>query len=481
MLRTYLVLATLAASAAHADPTPVASEEQRRSREPVTPQDNETPQPVTAPQDQVSGVATEDAPPATNEALWIPRTLLFLPKVAFWVVAQPIRGAAYAYEHYDLRERATEATFNKKRTFGIYPVATYESGFGFNAGARLLWRNILGEQERMKLRANFGGRYSQAAGINLRSGHRLGERVTLEIDSSFEKRPSEHFYGIGNNDVAAMPPASLISPVDSTAVSTRFREDLFRNVLGFDAWLGGNFYARLSGALMYRKFSGTDEPNSITNYYDVNQLVGFNEGTNNVYIEQELRYDTRKPSEYGTSTIDVTGWLLSVHGGATSGVENDASQFYTYGGEIQRYFDLYDGSRSLALRVLFESVAGTDGRTDGKISFIDLPRLGGAEYLRGYPNGRFRDRAVTLGSAEYTWDIGNYLAACTFVDVGRPWSSFQNVDLGGLRMGFGGGIQVHSTNTYLLRTQLAASRDGDLFLELALQPAFGRRERAGRF
>jgi len=265
-------------------------------------------------------------------------------------------------------------------------------------------------------------------------------------------------------------------------VPTRFRETLVRNVMTADTRIIDHLHSRLSGALMLREFSGTDDDDSITMHYDTSKLVGFDEGVQNFYLEHEFVYDSRRPGKFQSKAFDSTGWLAAAHVGFTSGLSGDPSEFFTYGGELQRYIDLYDGSRVLVLRALFESVAGTNGRTDGKVSFIDLPRLGGAEYLRGYPNGRFRDRAIALGTAEYQWDLGNYLAAFGFVDVGRPYGSLDSVEADqSLRVGYGGGIQVHTTKSYLTRVQIAGSRDGDFFFEIALSPAYGRRERAGRF
>ena len=413
---------------------------------------------------EASGVTREDSPPTRDRLLWVPRALLFFPRIAVWAASQPLRGAAYAYEEYDLGPRATAATFNKERTFGAYPVATYETGFGVTLGGRILYRDVFDRGERLKGRVNFGGRYRQAYGLDLRSGQRFGDRVTLEFDTSYERRPQERYYGIGNTD---------------DAVGTRFREDIVRNVLRFDTRITNDFQSRLSGALMFREFAGTGDDDSVTMHYDTAAIAGFDTGVDNLYIEHAFVYDSRRPSSpYQSQALDATGWFASLHLGMTTGVRDDPSELIAYGGEVQRYFDLYDGSRVLAIRLLVEAVTGDH------ISFIDLPRLGGAEYLRGYPNGRFRDRAVTLGTAEYTWDLGNYLAAYTFVDVGRPWPSLADLEADGtanLRVGYGGGVQVHTSSSFMTRVQVAASRDGDVFLELALSPAFGRRERAGRF
>ena len=88
---------------------------------------------------------------------------------------------------------------------------------------------------------------------------------------------------------------------------------------------------------------------------------------------------------------------------------------------------------------------------------------------------------VALGTAEYTWDLGNMLAAYMFADVGRTARTPSALDFHELRLGFGGGIQFHTQDSFVTRGQIAASRDGDVFLELVLSPAFGRRERAGRY
>jgi hypothetical protein len=389
------------------------------------------------PPDQANGIERESREP--SRLIWIPRALLFVPRWVVWGVGQPVRGAAYAYEHYELPRRWNETFFNADGTFGIYPTTTYETGFGLTGGARLVHRDLFGEGERVKLRASFGGRYRQAYGANLRSGHRI-PGVAIEVDSSFERRPNEPFYGIGND---VMP------------YEVRFREDVVRNVGTVEVPLVGPLAVRFSGAVMLRDLMGTS--------------------VNNTRAEAEVVYDSRRPSTiYASRVLDATGWYASVHGGATRGLDTDPSRFASYGGEVQRYFDLYRGTRVLTLRVVVEAI-------DGTASFIDLPRLGGTELLRGYPSGRFRDNALAVGSVEYTWELGNFLAAYLFVDAGRVWPSLAEFSLADQRAGFGGGIQAYTTASYLGRVQLAVSRDGDFVVELALSPAFRRRERLGRF
>ena len=442
---------------------------------PTEPAQEEAPPP-----DRANGIVRKDESSGSG-LIWIPRAVLFVPRATAWAIAQPIRGATYVYERYELGSRFMDATFTDDRTFGVYPVAGYDSNFGFSVGARVLYKDIFGDGERIKLRADWGGQFRYGYGVNVRSGHRFGP-LSFGFDSSYERR-REKFYGIGNGPTLdAVPDMPIDASLDDTAIKSRFSERVVRHTADVKIRYVDDLHSRVSGALMQRDFGPGDDLD-ITMRYDTSTLVGFTSGVNNVYVEHELAYDTRRPSsEFETQTLDATGWLVSVHTGAARGIEGDPTHYYRYGGEIQRYFDLYHGSRVLALRALFDAVADTDVRTDGRISFVDLPRLGGTEYLRGYPTDRFRDRAVALGTAEYSWTVGANLAAYTFVDVGRPIASVDDAEsLDAIRLGFGGGLQIHTRNTFLTRMQLAASRDGDFAINLIFSPAFGRRERAGKY
>ena len=480
-----LLALTLVLSTAQAAAEPVgAVTEPIRRPEPTEAAPAPLPAPVepAAKPDQVSGIAVDDEP-RTSRAMWIPRALLFVPRMVFWGAVQPIRGATYVYEKYDLRGRFVDATFTDDRRFGVYPVAGYESSFGATVGARVLYKDIFGASERIKLYGDYGGEFLYAVGATAHTGNRLGP-VRLELESNIERRPRDIFYGIGNgHEIATTPNRPIDARMEDTAISSRFQQDVIRNVGAVRIKLSDEIKTRVSGAWMQREFSDSPDPmRDITPRYDTSTLVGFENGVHTFYVENELSYDSRRPTtRFATQTLDATGWLVRGHIGLARGLENDPTRYYAYGGEIQRYIDLRDGNQILALRAMVDAVGGTDGRSDGRISFVDLPRLGGPEYLRGYPSHRFRDRAVALGTVEYQWGISNNASSFLFYDIGQPLSSLTEMPDGPIRMGFGVGMQFHTKNTFLARGQLAFSREGDVRFNLVFSPAFGRRERAGRF
>ncbi len=454
----------------------------------------ETPRPPPAPAidtapapppDQASGIAVDEPTSGDEKARWVPRIVLLVPRWAFWLVAQPIRLSAWAYERYGLAQRFQGALFNVEKTFGIYPVYGYSTDYGSNFGLRLVHYDLFGNKEHLKLRVNFGGEFQYAYGAELKTGQ-VRDRVQAGIETRYERRGKERFFGIGNANELEMPPTMPLDPtLRDAAVSSRFREDLFRVLTWVDAKVAGPLTFRASGALAIRSFGAPPDPDeAIAARFDPSKLVGFDSGVKNIYVEGELRYDSRQPPpKWYSQATDVSGWLLAGHLGRAAGIDGDPTAFTRYGGEVQRYFNLYGGTRALGLRLAVDGITGSDGISDGKISFVDLPRLGGSDYLRGYSAGRFRDRAVALATAEYTWDLGNYLGAYLFVDAGRvvhDWGQI-TTDVAELHVGTGGGIEVHTATSFVLRTQLAVSREGRTFLELVLSPTFGRRERAGRF
>jgi len=392
-----------------------------------------------------------------------------------------VRGVAWASEHYDLAARIEDATWTDDRRFGLYPVAGYESTYGFTLGARAVAQDLFGEGERLKLRANWGGEFRYAVGGKVSTGTRLG-RVELSNDTSYERRGRERFYGIGDGPELDAPAAMPIDPsIDNQSIKSRFSEDLFRDKLVIKTGIVGALSSRLSGAYVERKFDTSDK-DPIETRYEIDKLAGFSDGVKNIYVEHELAYDTRRPaSPYATQTTDGAGWWISAHAGVARGIDGDPTRYFRYGGEVQHYIDLYEGTRILTLRALVDAVGGTDGRTDGRIAFVELPTLGGSDDLRGYPSGRFRDRSIALATAEYSWQLSNHFTGYTFFDVGGPLATLEDVTPSTLRFGYGGGLQLHSKNTFYARTQLAVSREGELFFSLIFSPAYGRRERVGRF
>jgi hypothetical protein len=417
-------------------------------------------------------------------ALWIPRILLFPIRAVAEVVGYPVRAGIYVYEVYDLGTRVKSIFFNEEGTAGLFPVALVETGFGLNAGARLILRELFGSDAELSGRASFGGRFRQIYSLQLDT-EETWKRFRFDLGVFAEIRPQDQFWGIGNGDEADEAPAMPVDPVAAGdfARQTRFRQRALRAVFGSEYLPHRLVRTRLSAALIDRKFDPADPEDAaadqlIEDSFDLEAIPGFVGGSRHLYAELELGLDTRHaPSYWEGPSVPTTGFLVSVFGGWAFAIADDSRSYGRYGFDAQRYFRIGPGPRVLALRVYLEGV--TEKLDD--ISFYDLPQLGGPLLLRGYDLARFRDRVAGLASAEYQWDLSNqWLSGFVFLDVGRTYPSLDDLTFADSRVGFGGGLEFHTKTSYLSRFSVASSGDGGLFFNLSFDPVYEVKARVER-
>ncbi|MDQ3336058.1 MAG: outer membrane protein assembly factor [Myxococcota bacterium] len=422
--------------------------------------------------DQASGISEGEPESGSNHLRVVPRVLLFVPRLVVEVVNAPIRGALYVMDRYALGERTKDVFFNDERTVGVYPVGALTSGFGLTIGARFIHRDLFGDREQFSVRASFGGTFNQQYSTELSSGRRFGRRLKLTAEAEYSIVPKDRFFGIGNGDEVAasgMPVDPYAAPI---AIDTRYQETATRVYGGARVRLGGPVSARLTSGVLWRRF-GSSSPDDImpgddiAEHYLTATIPGFEQGVAYSYNELELRYDTRRPSNiWERSSLPSTGWLFLGYGGVARGFDRGQVRYIRFGGDVQRYIRLAEGPRLLALRLTAEEVRGEDDL----IPFVDLPTLGGPQLLRGYAKARFRDRAMAMASVEYQFDLGQSMAGFLFSDLGRVYPTLTEVTTKDLRIGFGGGLQVHGSRSYLGRLTVGSSTDGGLFLNLSFDP-----------
>src|SRR5690242_15502463 len=141
------VLALLLAQTGEAPPAPELAPREERRLDVETMSDEPTAADVRGdpPADEASGeLVREDE---SNELLWVPRVLLLPVRLVYEIPGQTLRGATWLIERYRVRDVYQQIFFNEDGTFGIFPSAFFETGFGLNVGAHLIYRNIFGHGE----------------------------------------------------------------------------------------------------------------------------------------------------------------------------------------------------------------------------------------------------------------------------------------------------------------------------------------------
>ncbi len=423
-----------------------------------------------------------ERPKEPRNLLWVPRALLFVPKTALEVAMAPIRGGGWAYEHYAVGERFTRIVFDEKEEVGLFPVVSYESGFGPNWGVKGVHRNLFGKRERVSMEANFGGRFRQSYALRAGSGNRF-KRLSPGLRVGYERRPKDIYYGIGNDARAERSGEGLDPLLDDGAVKSRYRQDIARATLEMDLKLRRELSLHLRSSLQGRAFARSLEDQAtqdIEANFDTRALVGFEDGLRNAYNEAELRLDTRKAlSPFESSATPGAGWFIAGFTGYARGIQSDPSNYLRYGLHVQRYIRLARGPRTLALRAYVEGVTGDYN----DVPFVDLPRLGGS-LLRGYNRGRFQDRVATVATAEYRWDLSERMASIVYVDAGRVHPSLSELSFDSFRASAGGALQLHSKTSFSMRLGFGVSvgrnREPGAVVRLSLQPAFETQERTVR-
>ena len=403
----------------------------------------------------------------------IGRGLLWVPRAPLMLAAQPIRGALYLQDRYYAVEAISSLFFTGDRKIGIFPTVLFETGFGLNGGVRAQLRDLLGEDEKLKLRVGYGGRFQNIAALDLDTGKHIASRVAAGIELRYEKRDQEQFFGIGQNElVDSMDPREPIG--DPFGTSTRYRMSVLRMSPRLRVQLPYDLAATGTGALIRKKFDDA----GIASVYPTDGIPGFIAGTRFLYDELELAWDTRRPAYWlEPKGVRGTGGLALVYAARQEDLDAGPN-FYRVGLDVQRYLRFGPGPRVLELRGYAEWVTGPRDR----VPFSELPRLGGPDLLRGYPTDRFRDRFAAVAQVNYLWMLSRYLAAVAFVDAGRVYESPRAVTLDDMGVGFGGALEMYGGDGGMLfRAQLASSIEGGVAAFISLDPVFESRSRVERY
>ncbi|HSI05812.1 MAG TPA: BamA/TamA family outer membrane protein [Myxococcota bacterium] len=457
-----MLLAQVAEEPAPAEPELGPREERRLDLTQVTDEPSAADVQGEPTADQADGQSVRED--ETNELLWVPRVILFPVRMVYEVPGQALKGTFWLVERYRVQDVYQQIFFNEDGTFGIFPTALFETGFGLNVGARLIYRNIFGHGESLSVRAGYGGQFRQTLLGQFQSGALFGSRFRLELLGGNDARPRARFFGIGNaGDIDVPPPTLPIDPIDQDfALNSRYSEQrtraqadlrfFFTKRLSATAGMGWlvQSFGSCAGCQDADELADVSERQSVNikDVYDTAALVGFNQGLSSLTGSVALSYDSREPAnDFIPKPTPSRGWRANVFGGRTFGFYDDPSRFTRIGGDLTRVFNIFRGDRTLTLRAYYETVIGRIR----DIPFVAYPQLGGNFVLRAEQIGRYRDRNVASVSAEYMWSLNKNLSSFVFIDGGRVWRDIHEIQFKDTHLGGGFGIQAHTMKTFLLR------------------------------
>ena len=220
-----------------------------------------------------------------------------------------------------------------------------------------------------------------------------------------------NFYGIGNNTRKA----------DGELID----EKRFKFNIDAEKLVTKNLYVgAVAGGFNY-KYANADPANS---FFETDPQVQDRSGGASVFIGPSLIFDTRDNNTYTTKGTIITAYYNLMHGVLSN--NNYVGGFFNF--EYAQFFRL---SKKLILGVDVQEQSLTGGQSP----FYLLPALGSDEMMRGYYNGRYRDRNFIAGQTELRYRITDRIGIVGFLGTGEV--AHNNFSISTLKSNYGGGVR----------------------------------------
>jgi hypothetical protein len=219
-----------------------------------------------------------------------------------------------------------------------------------------------------------------------------------------------NFYGLGNNTRKA----------DAEIVD----EKRFKLNFGVEKLITKSLYA----GVVLGGFDYSYTTNNLNGIFNTSSQVQNRNGGTSIFTGPSLIFDSRNNNTYTTKGLIITSYYNIIHGifgnsNYIGGLFNiEYSQFFLLNKKLVLAFDLQEQSL-----------------TGAASPFYLLPALGNDELMRGYYNGRYRDRNLIAGQTELRYRISGRFGIAGFVGTGEV--SHAGFTFIALKPNYGGGIR----------------------------------------
>lgn len=345
--------------------------------------------------------------------------------------------------------------------FGLELEANVGGLRGVGVGVTGEYRGLLGDGSQARLRAgsSSNGHHLVNAGVAIRSG----DRGRVEAAAGYRMRPNARYFGIG-------PEAS------------EGDESFYRHEAG---WAGLSYHRALAGeggagtadgaagagggrleAHVEALFTTVgawaprdeDDPPLAARFADAIPS-GFGDYSSGVSLGLGLTHDDEDQSgrPVGGGARHVRAWYFS-------GTDGTGASFWSYRAEAEQIIPLWYRYHVLALRGVLSWI---EPRGSIPVPFQRLRTNDHPDVLRGHDDFRWRDRGMTVVSAEYRWPLwvneraeAAGLDVYLLGDVGQVFGDFDEIGGSNLTASWGVGVRVGSVRGFAARLEVARSEEG---------------------
>lgn len=162
--------------------------------------------------------------------------------------------------------------------------------------------------------------------------------------------------------------------------------------------------------------------------FDTNPLVEGRNGGAGALAGAAILYDTRNNNTYTTKGVFVNAYYYLMRGIAA----NNGYQGGFFNLEITQY-------NKLSKRLMLGFDLQEQSLTGGQSPFYLLPALGSDEMMRGYYNGRYRDRNFIAAQTELRYRLSDRFGIVGFAGTGTVFN--KSLSTSNLKPNYGGGLR----------------------------------------
>lgn len=317
---------------------------------------------------------------------------------------------------YSLNEKAVQKDSTiYPATLVLAPIVSYapETSWGFGVGAKFLFKFKGSGEETRTSNMPMSAVYTWNRQLLLTSGYTIfsnQEKYLFKGNLRYNKLPILYF-GIGNN--------SKEEDEELYSFSNILLEPLFLRKL--------RDYVFLGGGIRYNIVYNVEIEDNGQIYRD--KPLGYL-GSTSAGLQLALTFDNRDNVLYATK-----GALLELTAGYYQPFAGGEYKYQIYRFDYRQYFKVFKNRNDVfALQFLGYF-------TNGDVPLADYARLGGSEMLRGYYEGRFRDRSMLAAQIEYRAQILDLLGAVVFFGIGDVAPNPRSFDLRDFKPSFGAGLR----------------------------------------
>jgi len=353
--------------------------------------------------------------------------------------------------------RRIEALFREP----ISPVVSYGSRPGFAGGLRVKLRGIGAETSDLTFHGTFSTNSHQDYYVRYRA-YELADRVYVHGRAGYNVNTNEDFYGVGTEGAGfrsvfehTLASGRLTAGTDWTdSVRTELRVDVADHAF---AEGDGSYPSTMDVLSEY----GGGAPG----------IGGVTLAGGGVAVAFDSRDNDFYPSRGGLAELSAMRFVEL----GSDQPEGKEFSFTRYGLALSHFLTVGRPGRIFAARLSAEMNTDAGER---QTPFFAMADLGGAEDLRSYDTGRFRDRDAIVLNLEYRYPVWDAIVnmkggmdAVVFADLGRVYPDLFKDTASDLRTIYGFGLRARTTDGFLGRAEMAFGEEETRFI-LQFDPIF---------